>query len=382
MGEHTYDAGSSQERIEALVDASQMADDARLARLRAVADLDRVRAYEYDGFTSTTSILVARCGLGVREANREVFLARSLEHMPYAAKLAQARRLSVGQLEVLAHAQSRHPDQYAGDEATLAEAAAGLRLSDTRHLIAYWTQAHDEPESETTPEPSRVFLSKTWGGRGRLDGDLNPESRTLLATALDTLISELVRTTPKSELPPYSQLRAQALVELARRHLDSPDTPTDHGNRPHLTAVIDYRTLLGSDRGGLCELADGTVISPETARRLACDANVSRLLTGPAGEILDLGRSQRTVSPAQWRALRIRDRHCQWVGCRRPWHWSGAHHLDAWVAQEGPTDLCNLTLLCRHHHTLVHEGRWTLTGTPGHLVFTRPDRTTLPNGPP
>ncbi len=76
-------------------------------------------------------------------------------------------------------------------------------------------------------------------------------------------------------------------------------------------------------------MGDETVITPETARRLACDANVSRLLTGPGSEILDLGRTRRTVSPAQWRALRARDRHCRFPGCRRLWSWCDAHHPDA-----------------------------------------------------
>lgn len=381
MEEHTFDAGRESGLMAAVANSSAGVEGARLARLGAVAVLDSTRAYEYDGFTSTSTFLVARCGLGVREANREVFLARSLGDLPYAVKLADKGDLTVSQLEVLAHAQNRHPDEFAADEPTLAEASINLSLADTRRLVAYWASAHDQglPDDE---EPSRVFLSSTWGGRGRLDGDLDAETRSLLATALDTLISELVRTTPKDELPSMSQLRAQALAELARRHLDSPDTPTDHGNRPHLTIVIDYETLLGNNPGGLSELADGTVISPATARRLACDANVCRLLTGPSGEILDLGRSRRTVSPAQWRALRIRDRHCTFPSCRRPWSWCDGHHIDSWHEADGPTDLDNLTSLCRHHHTLVHEGGWTLTGTPGNLVFTRPDGTTLPNAPP
>jgi hypothetical protein len=379
MDEQTFDTPDN--LIDQVLDLTTTGNEVRLDRLRSLRLLEETRGYEYDGFTSLTSLLVGRCGLGVRDANREVFLSRSLPEMPYTGKLVANDQLTVNQMEVVAHARSRHPDQFAVDEPTLAEAATGLTLGETRRLMDYWVQAHDEPDGSVNEEPSRLHLSKTWQGRGRLDGDLDPEAHALLAEALDSLIGELVRTSPKQDLPPLSELRAEALQEIARRHLDSPTTPVDHGNRPNMTVVVDWRTLLGTDRGGLSELGDGSVISPETAQRLACDAKVCRLLTGPNSEILDLGRSRRTVSAAQWKALRIRDRHCQFPYCRRPWQWTDAHHLDPW-SEDGETDLDGLVLICRRHHTLVHEGGWRVDGGPGDLIFTRPDGTTLSTGPP
>jgi hypothetical protein len=34
-------------------------------------------------------------------------------------------------------------------------------------------------------------------------------------------------------------------------------------------------------------------------------------------------------------------------------------------------------LLCRHHHVLIHEGGWTISGAPRHLRFYRPDGSEL-----
>lgn len=365
-----------------MVDITTVGEDIRLARLELLARLDASAAFTYDGFTSASSFLVARCGMGPREANREVFLARSLEWLPYATKLVAAGRLSVNQLEILARVRNTHPDEFAADEHTLAEAVSGLDLRDTRRAVEYWCQAHCEPDDVGPDETSRVFLSKTMGRRGKLDGDLDPELLCLLTTALDTLIDEIVASTPKNELPRMSELRAEALREIIRRYLNSDSVPLDHGNRPHLTVVADWRTLTGVDRGGTSELLDGTVISPETLQRLACDAITCRLLTGPDSEVLDLGRNRRTVSPAQWRALRVRDRHCRFPHCRRPWNWCDAHHLEHWTLHDGPSDICNLCLLCRHHHVLVHEGGWTIQGTAEHPIFVRPDGRVLATGPP
>lgn len=231
MSEHQFEATEWLKTAEA---ACEMSDSARFGRLGAIADVDRTRAWNYDGYTSTTAFLMHRAGMGAGEANREVFLARSLGSMPEATRLTGEGRLYVNQLEALAHAHARHPDQYGLDETVLVESIAGLTSSETRRVVEYWCQAHDTaPDGTDNPEPSRLFSSKTWGGRGRWDGDFDPVTHDLVDTALDTLIAEMVRHTPRNELGSRPEMRAEALGEMARRFLDSPATPTDHGNRPH-----------------------------------------------------------------------------------------------------------------------------------------------------
>ncbi len=53
-------------------------------------------------------------------------------------------------------------------------------------------------------------------------------------------------------------------------------------------------------------------------RRLGCDASVTRIVFGPDGIPLELGRSLRLFSPAQRRALAVRDGGCRFPGCTRP----------------------------------------------------------------
>ncbi|HSJ34890.1 MAG TPA: DUF222 domain-containing protein, partial [Acidimicrobiia bacterium] len=219
MSEHMFDTPDG--LMAHMVDITTVGEDIRLARLELLARLDASATFTYDGLTSASSFLVARCGMGPREANREVFLARSLEWVPYATKLVAAGQLSVNQLEILARAHNRHPDEFAADEHTLAESVSGLDLRDTRRAVEYWCQAHCEPDDVGPDEASRVFLSRTMGRRGKLDGDLDPELLYLLSTALDTLTDELVASTPKNELPRMSELRAEALRESVRRYLNS-----------------------------------------------------------------------------------------------------------------------------------------------------------------
>jgi hypothetical protein len=101
-------------------------------------------------------------------------------------------------------------------------------------------------------------------------------------------------------------------------------------------------------------------LSGAAARRLACDAEVIPVVLGGAGEVLDVGRARRTATPAQRRALRVRDGGCIGPGCERPPAWTKAHHLQHW-ADGGRTDIDNLCLLCTFHHDQVHHHGWTIT---------------------
>jgi hypothetical protein len=131
------------------------------------------------------------------------------------------------------------------------------------------------------------------------------------------------------------------------------------------------RGATGEVAEGACTLETGPALDPETARRLACDASVVRILEHD-GRPLSVGRKTRSVPPALRRALRSRDRTCRFPGCcqRRFLH---AHHIDHW-AHGGRTELANLIHLCGFHHRLVHEGGYTIQRRgAGGLEFRRPD---------
>ncbi len=125
--------------------------------------------------------------------------------------------------------------------------------------------------------------------------------------------------------------------------------------------------------------AGGIRVSAETARRLACDAAKVTMHHGPAGEVLNVGRRTRTLSPALRRALAARDRHCRFPGCTATR--CDGHHIRHW-ARGGATALDNLVLLCRRHHRAVHEEGFRVTlGDDGEAHFFRPDGEPLPEAP-
>ena len=111
-------------------------------------------------------------------------------------------------------------------------------------------------------------------------------------------------------------------------------------------------TLAERGETGRSEL-DGVRVSAETSRRMACDA--ARVAMGHRdGEVVSVGRRQRTIPPHIRRALEERDRGCRYPGCAS--RVTEAHHVKHW-ADGGETSLANTVLLCRRHHRLVHEGK-------------------------
>jgi hypothetical protein len=113
------------------------------------------------------------------------------------------------------------------------------------------------------------------------------------------------------------------------------------------------------------------VSAENLARKLACDNPMLGALIDEHGKVLALGRTRRLVSKALRRALMIRDKMCRYPGCHQTRHLD-AHHVIPWI-RGGRTDLDNLILLCRWHHTAVHEGGVTITGDGEGWVFTKPD---------
>jgi len=80
------------------------------------------------------------------------------------------------------------------------------------------------------------------------------------------------RAKPRRFEPPRSRT-VEALLDLAHRSLAAgPGSEQASTQRPRLVVRVDAATITNDAKPGRCALDDGPVISPETARRLGCDA--------------------------------------------------------------------------------------------------------------
>jgi hypothetical protein len=132
------------------------------------------------------------------------------------------------------------------------------------------------------------------------------------------------------------------------------------------------------------ELGGHGPIPASVARRIAGTGSWRRVLTDPvSGTVVEVGRAAYSPSAALADLVRTRDRTCRFPGCRQPARRCDLDHVIAWPA--GPTTAGNLAALCRHHHRLKHQTRWTVQpGDGGELVWTSPTGhryPTIPVGP-
>ncbi len=165
--------------------------------------------------------------------------------------------------------------------------------------------------------------------------------------AEDTLLGEEDRI-------PLHRKRGHAFGALLE-HLDPAKLPQHGGDATTLIVTMPLASLIADL--GTAQLLTGTDISGSEARRLACTAKIIPAVLGGPSEVLDLGRSRRLFSPAQRKALRLRDRRCRAEGCTIPAAWTEAHHLRPW-SQGGSTDLNDGICLCSWHHHRVHDPRY------------------------
>ncbi|TFC22594.1 HNH endonuclease signature motif containing protein [Cryobacterium glucosi] len=120
---------------------------------------------------------------------------------------------------------------------------------------------------------------------------------------------------------------------------------------------------------------EGTAVpvSTETLERNRCDTGLLDVTFDDHGSGVDLGREQRTFSPAQRDALALRDGGCMWPGCDRPPSWTETHHIQHWKDDTGATNLADGILLCRADHLRLHNEHWRITrDDTGHYWLTPP----------
>lgn len=350
-------------------------------RARRVAELARRRRFEREGYLSAAAYLRDLLGIPASRAARYLRWGRALARMPRTAAALAQGEITVTAAGLLIRTAEAHPEAFARCETLLVHLAGELPPRDLvralDHLAALADAEAPERRAERRLAARRLHVSPTLDGMVRVDGDLDPETGQLLLTALRAEMDVQARVRGDRRTP--AQRRADALAEICRSYLDRADRPEIGGERPHLLVTVDLVTLTRS-ASGRSDLPDAGDISPEQARRIACDADVSRVVTAGPSLVLDLGRRTPVVPGPLRRALLVRDRGCAFPGCGRPPGWCDAHHVIHW-ADGGPTALANLVLLCRPHHRMVHRG-FEVRMEGGRPRFRRPDGTPLGGRPP
>ncbi len=344
------DSASVDERDEhlMLLEAARHTLEAEWTKTLSAADA----AHDHDtfGYLSTVAYLEDRLNIIAGRAHRYVKNARGARRFRATFSAWWHRLISSDQAELLFRAAEKAPDAYSEAESTLLE-MVGDDAAGTKQLLDYWQQEVDRGprlELEKQLERRRFDLRRLQNGMVVGEFALPELAGETLITAVDALMPPPAANDQRTT----NQRRADALEDLARSHLEGSAGSVVGGERAHLNVHVDIDALAG-EAGGLHETDDGHVLDIDTVRQLTCDSSTARIVFGPNSEVLDVGRKTRVVPAGLRRAVVARDRHCVAPGCTRSARWCDVHHIVSW-ADGGETEIDNLCLLCRYHHTLVH----------------------------
>ena len=348
------------------------------------------------GFLSCAGWLTWRVGLDPGAARERVRVARAFGTLPRLAQALARGELSYAKVRALTRVATPETE-----ERLLAVGQAGT-AAHVERIVRGWRRVDRLAEArETARRHTRraLHVYQDEDGMMIVRGRLAPEVGALLVQALaaarETLYRQARATdasagpadvsaeTPiadvSAETPTLAQQQADALGLLAETALHHGIDPGAPGERYQVVVHVDAPVLADPEAPGQSVLEDGTHVSAETSRRLACDASRVVMRHTADGRVEEVGARTRTIPPALRRVLHHRDKGCRFPGCGLPF--GQGHHIRHW-AHGGPTTLSNLALLCRRHHRAVHEEGYQVERLPdGELRFRRPDGRSLPDVP-
>ena len=368
------------------------------AMAAAVGALSRSGGVTEDGASSTTAWVAEATGRTRHEAARVARLGTNLVDLPGTAAALARSDIGAAAADVIVQTAR---DGRLGTPAEVEARLLPLADEGPERLRAHvrrLTQQVDGTEmlrDEHRQHRRRRFsLSQLDDGMWRTDGMLTAEVGNKLWTLLDAVNQRDPAGTSDEDRRSHQQRMADALEVVTDLALGLGDLPATGGvARPHVSVLVDITTFqtdlsdaehpdrpvppddpVWATLPGIETETAGT-LSPQTGRKICCDAGISRIVMAGESQVLDVGRETRVWSASQRRAINARDRSCRGPGCGRPIGWTQIHHLQ-WWRHGGRTDVDNGLAVCSDCHDLVHHGGWhaELDVATAAVTWTSPDR--------
>jgi hypothetical protein len=302
----------------------------------------------FDGSRSAASRLARETRSGITACRRELRRAHAAGQLHIVTEAIIDGSLSAEHLDLFAAVRTpARAEAMDRDQQQLVDSCRNLNFADARKLLAYWATTHDDmqpvPEAPQPEQTSHLFLSETFEGTWALDATLDPLSGGIVATELSRLERLLAgQDAAAGVVRTPSQRRAAALVDMAQRSASlSEGSPPA---RPLFTVLVGADTL-----NRLCELAEGTVLSPGQLVPWLGRADIETVLFDGPHTVISVSRKRRFTGAIR-RAIEVRDRRCTHPSdCDVPAPRCDVDHIIPY-AEHGPTSQFNGRLQCPTHN--------------------------------
>lgn len=422
--EHELDEVSAASGPELMTDGPQEVTS-RMMRVRRRIDVLTARtavAYEnsgdwsFDGARSAQNRMAAMSNDSAGVIRRLLEVGAFLFTHPMYTRVASAGDMSVDHVDAVRKAYATYPrlhDALDSVAQLICEWAAVMNPRDFTHTLADLCHRLDPDAVDEIDEKRRreTFLSvaTTFEGFVSLSGLLDPETGQLFVSMLDSArraipsddvdeppTSEGSADRPSVEIDPRTAARRNVdalrrIMQIAGTVTGSQGMATVTGQRPNISVVIDLEDLTAMDGQPTAGMAWLTrfgfpvaSLTGRVARSLACDATITPIVVDSQGNVRAMFTDAQSIPPSLRKAILLRDHVCRFPGCRD--RIDDVHHI-TFHSHGGPTVQSNLIGLCAYHHTVIHKGRWSISGHPDQkLTFTNtryPSRylTSHPPGP-
>ena len=343
-----------------VIDAHRDLARAEARSARAVSALEQRRVI--GDATNTASWVAWQCQIKKSQARMELSNGRAMRKMPDVGTAHDAGEITAEHVRLLAAAQRANPKAFEKASDELLDDARRCRFDVFARRVGYFRQLADpdgvEQEALDSHQRRNAHASRTFEDTVQVNALLDPVGGTIYMNELDRLERTLFEddwaearrrlgeAATKDDLArTAAQRRADAMVEMARRSATLGNTDLA---RPLITVLVGYETFAGR----MCQLADGTVVTPGQVVPLLNDADIERVVFGGPSRVVDVGRRQRLFRGGTRRAVEVRDLECTEASCDVPYERCDVDHIERWE-HGGPTDQDNGRVRCPYHN----EGR-------------------------
>jgi hypothetical protein len=301
---------------------AQLANVVDTALTHAVRAAENAQAAEFDGHKTMRAWMPGHLHVSPATAGRIVRAGRTLEQLPGWGAAAAEGRITPDQTATIARvatparlaaAAEMGVDLHGDDglDAAFTACATGPTPDALPAMVKRaldWIDP-DGPEPDPTKKRELHLTPDADGGGGSIHGRLDAVGFEKVSTAL-TAHQQAGRVADDDRS--HAQQMGDAFVQLADNALAAATTPMLRKNHAHIAATISAEDLLDHEIvAGAARLGSGQQVSNTVVQQIACDSVVTRILFGPDGMPLNVGRAQRLVPAHIRRAAEARDGGCQ-----------------------------------------------------------------------
>ena len=329
--------------------------------LKMLAEFDNRQGWKEHGVKCCSHWLNWKCNISYCAAREKIRVAHALEKLPKINHAFANGKLSYSKVRAMTRVATDD------NEEVLLNVAEDFSASHVEKLVNKYKLVDEDQQIIVPPEDDdarELNYYQDENGMWVITAKLPQVEGGLMVKAIEEVIRQTNTSNSKNASTPaeaFKQKRADALCAITEHYI--------------ATAKVDgIKALAGHER---CQVVlhiekdnqhiDGFRVSKRNAERFSCDAKVLSVLEGENGEVLNLGRNARTVSPSLKRVLDMRDTTCRFPGCTCN-RYVEYHHVKHW-SDGGETKPENLVKLCRHHHDLIHNGHFTVEWRNNNWLF-------------